>query len=207
MTASAHADAAHVDGTTTICCDSHEIGNVLDAKGIEWMLEDTREAALNIYLTVPSTVPAKTPELETAGGDLTPDEIAALFDAWPEALALGERMDFVPVVMGEERTHAIIAAALERGRPVSGEASAPISCCSTTILCRNRPGMAANSSSRAASPRHGSTRPCRDPVAIRRPPMRRCICPSRCRLWYRPAAGKLHRQRDPDYSARHRTDP
>lgn len=120
VTACAYAEAALVNGTTTIFCDSHEIGNVLDARGIEWMLEDAREAPLNIYLTVPSTVPATTPELETAGGDLTPEKIAALFDAWPEALALGEKMDFVPVVTGEERTHAIIAAALERGRPVSG---------------------------------------------------------------------------------------
>ncbi len=120
VTACAYAEAALVNGTTTIFCDSHEIGNVLDAKGIEWMLEDAREAPLNIYLTVPSTVPATTPELETAGGDLTPDKIAALFDAWPEALALGEKMDFVPVALSDERSHAIIAAALERGRPVSG---------------------------------------------------------------------------------------
>ena len=37
-----------------------------------------------------------------------------------EAVALGEKMDFVPVVMGDERSHAILAAALQRGRPVSG---------------------------------------------------------------------------------------
>jgi imidazolonepropionase-like amidohydrolase len=39
---------------------------------------------------------------------------------WPEAMALGEKMDFVPVAMGDERSHAIIAAALKRNRPVSG---------------------------------------------------------------------------------------
>ena len=88
--------------------------------GIEMMLEDARHAPLSIFLTVPSTVPATTPDLETAGGDLTPDKIAALFDRWPEAAALGEKMDFVPVTMGDERSHAILAAALERGKPVSG---------------------------------------------------------------------------------------
>ena len=88
--------------------------------GIEMMLEDARHAPLSIFLTVPSTVPATSPDLETAGGDLTPDKIAALFDRWPEAAALGEKMDFVPVTMGDERSHAILAAALERGRPVSG---------------------------------------------------------------------------------------
>jgi adenine deaminase len=65
-------------------------------------------------------VPATSPQLETAGGDLTPEKIAALFDKWPEAVALGEKMDFVQVAMGDERSHAILAAALQRGRPVSG---------------------------------------------------------------------------------------
>ncbi|NEU11546.1 adenine deaminase [Methylobacterium sp. BTF04] len=120
VTACAYAEAALLNGTTTIVCDSHEIGNVLDAEGIAWMLEDAREAPLNIYLTVPSTVPATSPALETAGGDLTAAKIAALFDAWPEAIGLGEKMDFVAVCEGDPRAHAIIAASLERGRPVSG---------------------------------------------------------------------------------------
>ncbi|MXQ11089.1 adenine deaminase [Microvirga makkahensis] len=120
VTACAYAEAALLNGTTTIFCDSHEIGNVMDATGIEMMLEDARLAPLSIFLTVPSTVPATSPDLETAGGDLTPEKIAALFDRWPEAAALGEKMDFVPVTMGDERSHAILAAALERGKPVSG---------------------------------------------------------------------------------------
>jgi adenine deaminase len=120
VTACAYAEAALLNGTTTIFCDSHEIGNVMDVAGVEAMLEDARMAPLSIFLTVPSTVPATSPELETAGGDLTPDKIGALFDKWPEAMALGEKMDFVPVAMGDPRSHAIIAEALRRNRPVSG---------------------------------------------------------------------------------------
>jgi len=120
VTACAYAEGALLNGTTTIVCDSHEIGNVLDAEGVEMMLADARQAPLSIFLTVPSTVPATTPELETAGGDLTPDKIGRLFDRWPEAVALGEKMDFVAVALGDERSHAILAAALSRGRPVSG---------------------------------------------------------------------------------------
>jgi adenine deaminase len=120
VTACAYAEAALLNGTTTIFCDSHEIGNVLDTAGIEMMLEDARQAPLTIFLTVPSTVPATSAELETAGGDLTAAKIAALFDRWPEAVALGEKMDFVQVTQGDERSHAILAAALSRGRPVSG---------------------------------------------------------------------------------------
>ncbi len=120
ITACAYAEAALLNGTTTIFCDSHEIGNVLDVAGVEMMLEDAREAALSIFLTVPSTVPATSPQFETAGGDLTAEKIAGLFDRWPEAVALGEKMDFVQVTSGDERSHAILAAALSRGRPVSG---------------------------------------------------------------------------------------
>ena len=120
MTACAYAEAALLNGTTTIFCDSHEIGNVSGVAGIEWMLEDARAAPLNIFLTVPSTVPATSPEFETAGGDLTPERIAGIFDQWPEAVALGEKMDFVQVCHSDERSHAIIAEALKRGKPVCG---------------------------------------------------------------------------------------
>jgi len=120
MTACAYAEGALLNGTTTIFCDSHEIGNVCDAAGVEWMLRDAREAPLSIFLTVPSTVPATTPKFETAGGDLTPAKIGRLFDRWPEAVALGEKMDFVQVAMGDARSHAILGEALKRGRPVCG---------------------------------------------------------------------------------------
>jgi adenine deaminase len=120
MTACAFAEPALLNGTTTVFCDSHEIGNVCDVAGIEWMLEDARQAPLSIFLTVPSTVPATNAKLETAGGDLTAAKIGRIFDRWPEAAALGEKMDYVSVAMGDERSHAILAAALKRGRPVCG---------------------------------------------------------------------------------------
>ena len=120
MTACAYAEGALLNGTTTIFCDSHEIGNVCDAAGIEWMLRDARQAPLNIFLTVPSTVPATSSAFETAGGDLTAAKIGQLFDQWPEAVALGEKMDFVQVAMGDERSHAILGEAIKRGKPISG---------------------------------------------------------------------------------------
>ena len=120
MTACAYAEGALLNGTTTIFCDSHEIGNVCDVAGVEWMLEDARQAPLSIFLTVPSTVPATSAKFETAGGDLTPKKIGKLFDQWPEAVALGEKMDFVQVAMGDARSHGVLAEAIKRGRPVSG---------------------------------------------------------------------------------------
>jgi adenine deaminase len=120
ITACAYAEAALLNGTTTIFCDSHEIGNVLGEEGIVMMLEDARQAPLSIFLTVPSTVPATHSGLETAGGDLTPEKVGMIFDQWPEAVALGEKMDFVPVCLGDPRSHGLIAEALKRGRPVCG---------------------------------------------------------------------------------------
>jgi adenine deaminase len=120
MTACAFAEAALLNGTTTVFCDSHEIGNVCDVAGIEWMLEDARRAPLSVFLTVPSTVPATNALLETAGGDLTPAKIGKIFDRWPEAAALGEKMDYVSVALGDERSHGVLAEALKRGKPVCG---------------------------------------------------------------------------------------
>jgi adenine deaminase len=120
VTACAYAEGALLNGTTTIFCDSHEIGNVLGEDGVVMMLEDARQAPLSIFLTVPSTVPATHSGLETAGGDLTPEKVGVIFDQWPEAVALGEKMDFVPVCLGDARSHGLIAEALKRGRPVSG---------------------------------------------------------------------------------------
>ena len=109
MTACAYAEAALLNGTTTIFCDSHEIGNVFDIEGIEWMLEDCRKAPLSIFLTLPSTIPATNNFLETAGGDLTPKKVRICLDKWPEILGLGEKMDFVSVCDGNIRSHDIIS--------------------------------------------------------------------------------------------------
>ena len=120
MTGCAYAEAALLNGTTTVFCDSHEIGNVCDTKGIEWMLEDCRKAPLSIFLTLPSTIPATNKTLETAGGDLTPIKAAALYEKWPEILGLGEKMDFVSVCNGDDRSHKIISETLKRNLPISG---------------------------------------------------------------------------------------
>ncbi len=120
MTACAYAEAALLNGTTTIFCDSHEIGNVNDIDGIEWMIEDCRKAPLSIFLTLPSTIPATNDKLETAGGKLNPKKIAYLFDKWPEILGLGEKMDFVSVCNGDKNSHSIISETLKRNLPVSG---------------------------------------------------------------------------------------
>ena len=120
MTGCAYAEPALLNGTTTIFCDSHEIGNVSDIEGIEWMLEDCRQAPLSIFLTLPSTIPATNDSLETAGGSLDSIKASNLYDKWPEIIGLGEKMDFVSVCNAEDLPHSIIAETLKRNLPVSG---------------------------------------------------------------------------------------
>lgn len=45
-------------GTTTICTDPHEIGNVMGIEGVEFMLENAKKSALRQYVLAPSCVPA-----------------------------------------------------------------------------------------------------------------------------------------------------
>tara|TARA_B100000029_G_C17585506_1_gene961031 strand:+ start:1149 stop:2957 length:1809 start_codon:yes stop_codon:yes gene_type:complete len=120
MTACSYAEPALLNGTTTIFCDSHEIGNVCDVKGIEWMLEDCRNAPLSIFLTLPSTIPATNNNLETAGGEIDAKKASKLFNKWPEILGLGEKMDFVSVCEGNSKSHSIIKETLKRNLPISG---------------------------------------------------------------------------------------
>ena len=120
MTGCAYAEAALLNGTTTIFCDSHEIGNVSDVEGIEWMLEDCRQAPLSIFLTLPSTIPATNDTLETAGGSLDAIKASKLYDKWPEIIGLGEKMDFVSVCNADDLPHSIISETLKRNLPVSG---------------------------------------------------------------------------------------
>jgi len=120
MTGCAYAEPALLNGTTTIFCDSHEIGNVSDVEGIEWMLEDCRQAPLSIFLTLPSTIPATNNTLETAGGSLNAVKASNLYNKWPEIIGLGEKMDFVSVCNAEDLPHSIIAETLKRNLPISG---------------------------------------------------------------------------------------
>ena len=120
MTACSYSEAALLNGTTTIFCDSHEIGNVCDIEGIEWMLEDCRQAPISIFLTLPSTIPATNNQLETAGGYIDSKKASFLYDKWPEILGLGEKMDFVSVANGDTKSHEIISETLKRNLPISG---------------------------------------------------------------------------------------
>lgn len=87
-------------GTTTMVADPHEIVNVSGAEGVQYMLDATEGLPCNIYVMLPSSVPATA--FETAGADFTAEEMRP-FVGKDRVLGLGEVMCFTDVVAGEEK--------------------------------------------------------------------------------------------------------
>ncbi|HEC68248.1 MAG TPA: adenine deaminase, partial [Candidatus Desulfofervidus auxilii] len=95
LTPSAFARAVIPHGTTSIFIDPHEIANVLGIKGINYMLKATENLPLNVFILVPSCVPAT--NLETSGASITAEKIAKLLQH-PRVVGLAEMMNFPGVI-------------------------------------------------------------------------------------------------------------
>jgi adenine deaminase len=106
-------------GTTAIISDSHEIGNVLGAPGIELLLSASVGLPLDLFFTASSCVPAT--HWEHAGAVLGPAEVGALLDR-TRVLGLAEVMDIPAVLSGETPILEKLQAALGRQRPLDGHA-------------------------------------------------------------------------------------
>ncbi|MGC8611710.1 MAG: adenine deaminase [Athalassotoga sp.] len=87
-------------GTTTIIADPHEIANVLGTEGIEYMLQYTEGIPLNIYMMIPSCVPAT--NMETNGATIDATDTIGLITKYPRVLGLGEVMNY-PAVINADR--------------------------------------------------------------------------------------------------------
>ncbi len=83
-------------GTTTIIADPHEIANVIGLDGIEYMLRYTEGIPLNIYMMIPSCVPAT--NMEISGSEITSVDTIALVTKYPRVLGLGEVMNYPGVI-------------------------------------------------------------------------------------------------------------
>lgn len=83
-------------GTTSIVADPHEIANVSGMAGIEYMLEASEGLPLDVFVMLPSCVPAT--DFEHAGAILKAKELSQLI-GHPRVLGLGELMDY-PAVVG-----------------------------------------------------------------------------------------------------------
>ena len=104
-------------GTGAVVCDPHEIANVCGETGIEYMLAATANIPLDVFVMLPSCVPAT--HMETAGAELTAERLRP-FLAHPRVVGLAEVMNFPGVVFGDEAVLGKIAMAGDR--PVDGHA-------------------------------------------------------------------------------------
>ncbi len=104
-------------GTSGIVTDYHEIANVLGVEGIEYMIAADEGLPLQIWVMLPSCVPA-TP-METAGASLGPEELRPLLSR-PQVLGVGEMMNFPGVVGGFPEVLSVLD--LAGDLPVDGHA-------------------------------------------------------------------------------------
>ena len=85
-------------GVTTVITDPHEIANVAGAEGIQFMIDDAAECEMDIFVMLPSSVPA-TP-FEHAGATLRASDLQP-FLTNKSVLGLAEVMDFPSVLNAE----------------------------------------------------------------------------------------------------------
>lgn len=113
------AKAVMPHGTTTIIADPHEIANVCGLAGIGYMLDQSAHIPLDVYLMMPSCVPA-TP-FENAGAVLMAQDMEnMLLD--PRILGLGEFMDYPGVISA--RADVLDKIAVGQGKLIDGHGPA-----------------------------------------------------------------------------------
>ncbi|PST21633.1 adenine deaminase [Rhizobium sp. JAB6] len=115
-----YAETVVPQGTTTVCWDPHEIGNVAGLDGIRWALEETRQLPLRFLTLAPSCVPSA-PGLEVAGAEFRSGEMATML-SWPEISGVAEVMNMRGVLERSEPMRGVVEAGLASGKRVCGHA-------------------------------------------------------------------------------------
>ncbi len=115
-----YAETVLPQGTTTICWDPHEVGNVLGLEGVAWAIQAVRALPLRVLVLAPSCVPSA-PGLERAGAVFDPAEMRAML-AMPGIAGIAEVMDMRGVLERGAKMRGIVDAGLASGKLVCGHA-------------------------------------------------------------------------------------
>jgi adenine deaminase len=107
-------------GVTTVIADPHEIANVLGADGIQYMLDSSENLPFDIYLMLPSCVPATS--FENSGAILKAENLSPFYQH-PRVLGLAEVMNFPAVLHAEDDMLEKISVAKQYGKKVDGHAA------------------------------------------------------------------------------------
>jgi adenine deaminase len=112
-----YAHAVVPRGTSTVVTDLHEITNVTGLAGIKFVMDWAKKLPLDVFLMAPSCVPAT--HMETSGAEITSEEIEKIFQI-PNAIGLGEMMNFPGIINGDRGVLKKIAAS--QGKVIDGHA-------------------------------------------------------------------------------------
>lgn len=106
-------------GTTAVFVDPHEIANVSGRRGIDFVLDEADVAALDIWVGIPSCVPAT--RLEDSGASIELEDIRELLPR-PRVFGLAEMMNFPAIIGGIGDARDRVDVAHDHGKIVDGHA-------------------------------------------------------------------------------------
>ncbi|NRA43798.1 MAG: adenine deaminase [Oligoflexales bacterium] len=89
-------------GTTSAIWDPHEIANVKGSEGIIWAIKSTEDLTMDVFIMVPSCVPASSKSMgfETGGAEVNAEHLRP-FIKHPRVLGLAEMMNFPGLLAGD----------------------------------------------------------------------------------------------------------
>ncbi|MDR0909962.1 MAG: adenine deaminase [Spirochaetaceae bacterium] len=109
-------------GTGTIISDPHEIVNVCGLAGLDWMLEDAKNAPIDIKFAMPSCVPVTA--FEDNGTEPVTAALMEKYFADPaykdRIIALGEVMNYKAVIVGDTDMQQKLSLAKRYGKIIDG---------------------------------------------------------------------------------------
>ena len=113
------AKAVVPEGTVTVMADPHEISNVFGLHGISFMREACKDLPLQVYLMLPSCVPAT--DSETSGFELASYDLSLLIDD-PAILGVAEMMNFPGVLNCDKEVMSKLKLGLSKHKKIDGHA-------------------------------------------------------------------------------------
>ena len=117
VTPDQYARAVIPHGTTAIIADPHEIANVLGEKGIDYILKATEELPLDVYLMMPSCVPATSFD---ESGAMIDHEVIDKYLNEERILGLAEMMNYPSVLCGDEEVLSKFKVTTKKNKLIDG---------------------------------------------------------------------------------------
>lgn len=119
VTPYAFAKVALQHGTTATVSDPHEIANVCGIEGVQYMINDAKNAGLRFFFGAPSCVPATS--FENAGAYLHAKDVDELLSS-DDIYYLSEMMNYPGVLSGDVEVMSKIGSAQKYQKPIDGHA-------------------------------------------------------------------------------------